>query len=217
MGMEKEIRIALSTDAKGHPCHATLLASILRRTELPVQLRCWCRGSPFTRTRRESTNTSFPEDVFLGKLEISSTPLRGKEILYVIDVISIDWKQNDSAFIIGSYTFALDGTVGFIATINSADLIQNHQLNMKVGVVNEGERGVIGGKIRFDHTTNMMIEFTQDKINPYSRFLHCGFWFEDLIMKEVSEDGKRISNWSGPIINNRIDMRFSVAVCQFGL
>lgn len=42
--MEKEIRIALSTDAKGHPYHATLIASILRRTELPVHVRCWCRG-----------------------------------------------------------------------------------------------------------------------------------------------------------------------------
>ena len=38
------IRIALSPDAKGHPQHATLLASILRRTSLPVHVRCWCRG-----------------------------------------------------------------------------------------------------------------------------------------------------------------------------
>ncbi len=38
------IRIALSTDAKGHPYHATLIASILRRTALPVHVRCWCRG-----------------------------------------------------------------------------------------------------------------------------------------------------------------------------
>ncbi|MEI6178760.1 MAG: glycosyltransferase [Verrucomicrobiota bacterium] len=38
------IRLALSTDAKGHPYHATLLASILRRTEAAVHVRCWCRG-----------------------------------------------------------------------------------------------------------------------------------------------------------------------------
>ena len=38
------IRLALSTDAKGHPYHATLIASILRRTALPVHVRCWCRG-----------------------------------------------------------------------------------------------------------------------------------------------------------------------------
>lgn len=38
------IRLALSTDARGHSYHATLIASILRRTELPVHVRCWCRG-----------------------------------------------------------------------------------------------------------------------------------------------------------------------------
>ena len=38
------IRIALSTDAKGHPYHSTLIASILRRASLPVHVRCWCRG-----------------------------------------------------------------------------------------------------------------------------------------------------------------------------
>ncbi|MGC4014579.1 MAG: glycosyltransferase [Luteolibacter sp.] len=38
------LRIALSTDAKGHAYHATLIASILRRTAHPVHVRCWCRG-----------------------------------------------------------------------------------------------------------------------------------------------------------------------------
>lgn len=38
------IRLALSTDAKGHSYHATLIASILRRKEVPVHVRCWCRG-----------------------------------------------------------------------------------------------------------------------------------------------------------------------------
>lgn len=38
------IRIALSTDAKGHAPHATLIASILRRTQSPVHVRCWSRG-----------------------------------------------------------------------------------------------------------------------------------------------------------------------------
>ena len=38
------IRIAISTDAKGHPYNATLIASILRRTKSPVHVRCWCRG-----------------------------------------------------------------------------------------------------------------------------------------------------------------------------
>ncbi|WP_367871111.1 glycosyltransferase [Luteolibacter sp. Populi] len=38
------IRIAISSDAKGHGNSATLIASILRRTEQPVQVRCWCRG-----------------------------------------------------------------------------------------------------------------------------------------------------------------------------
>jgi lipopolysaccharide biosynthesis glycosyltransferase len=38
------IRIALSTDIKGHPHNATLIASILRRTKSTVHVRCWCRG-----------------------------------------------------------------------------------------------------------------------------------------------------------------------------
>lgn len=38
------IRITLSSDAKGHGNSATLIASILRRTESPVHVRCWCRG-----------------------------------------------------------------------------------------------------------------------------------------------------------------------------
>lgn len=42
--MKKELRVALSTDAKGHPYHATLIASILRRASRPVWVRCWCRG-----------------------------------------------------------------------------------------------------------------------------------------------------------------------------
>ena len=40
----RTLNIALSTDAKGHPYHATLLASILRRTAAAVYVRCWCRG-----------------------------------------------------------------------------------------------------------------------------------------------------------------------------
>ena len=38
------LNLALSTDANGHPYHATLIASILRRTSMPVHVRCWCRG-----------------------------------------------------------------------------------------------------------------------------------------------------------------------------
>ena len=38
------IRITLSSDAKGHGNSATLIASILRRTDSPVHVRCWCRG-----------------------------------------------------------------------------------------------------------------------------------------------------------------------------
>lgn len=38
------IRITISSDAKGHGNSATLIASILRRTESPVHVRCWCRG-----------------------------------------------------------------------------------------------------------------------------------------------------------------------------
>lgn len=38
------ITIAISTDARGYEFNATLLASILRRTRLPVHVRCWCRG-----------------------------------------------------------------------------------------------------------------------------------------------------------------------------
>ncbi len=44
MPKSQTIRIALSSDAKGHPYHATLIASILRRTELPVHVRYYCRG-----------------------------------------------------------------------------------------------------------------------------------------------------------------------------
>ncbi len=38
------IRIAISTDTQGYPHNATLIASILRRTTVPVHVRCWCRG-----------------------------------------------------------------------------------------------------------------------------------------------------------------------------
>lgn len=38
------LNIALSTDARGHEYHATLIASILRRTEWNVHVRCWCVG-----------------------------------------------------------------------------------------------------------------------------------------------------------------------------
>jgi lipopolysaccharide biosynthesis glycosyltransferase len=38
------IRITISSDAKGHGNSATLIASILRRTQVPVHVRCWCRG-----------------------------------------------------------------------------------------------------------------------------------------------------------------------------
>jgi hypothetical protein len=37
-------RLVLSTDTKGHPYLATLIASIFRRTSLSVHVRCWCRG-----------------------------------------------------------------------------------------------------------------------------------------------------------------------------
>ncbi len=38
------LKIALSSDARGHAYSATLLASILRRTAQPVWVRYWCRG-----------------------------------------------------------------------------------------------------------------------------------------------------------------------------
>lgn len=38
------LRLAISTDAAGFRPNATLIASILRRTALPVHVRCWCRG-----------------------------------------------------------------------------------------------------------------------------------------------------------------------------
>ena len=38
------LNIALSTDARGHDYHAALIASIIRRSSLPVHVRCWCRG-----------------------------------------------------------------------------------------------------------------------------------------------------------------------------
>lgn len=38
------INLAISTDLSGHAPHATLVASILRRTECKVHVRCWCRG-----------------------------------------------------------------------------------------------------------------------------------------------------------------------------
>ena len=37
------IQLALSTDERGFSYNATLIASILRRTQLPVHVRCWCR------------------------------------------------------------------------------------------------------------------------------------------------------------------------------
>jgi hypothetical protein len=38
------ITLALSTDERGFAINATLIASILRRTERAVWVRCWCRG-----------------------------------------------------------------------------------------------------------------------------------------------------------------------------
>lgn len=55
------VRLALSTDAKGHPYHATLIASILRRTALPVHVRCWCRGF-------------LPESFHTGKFKVEFLP-----------------------------------------------------------------------------------------------------------------------------------------------
>lgn len=42
--MSRPIRIALSTDVRGLAPNATLLASVLRRTQASVEVRCWCRG-----------------------------------------------------------------------------------------------------------------------------------------------------------------------------
>lgn len=55
------IRIALSSDAKGHGNSATLIASILRRTKSPVHVRCWCRDY-------------LPESFQLGSLEVEFFP-----------------------------------------------------------------------------------------------------------------------------------------------
>jgi lipopolysaccharide biosynthesis glycosyltransferase len=40
----EDIRIAISSDSRGFPINATLIASILRRASVPVHVRCWCRG-----------------------------------------------------------------------------------------------------------------------------------------------------------------------------
>ena len=55
------IKIALSTDACGHEFNATLIASILRRTESDVHVRCWCMGF-------------LPESFEVGKLKVEFLP-----------------------------------------------------------------------------------------------------------------------------------------------
>jgi lipopolysaccharide biosynthesis glycosyltransferase len=58
------IKIALSTDARGHEYNATLIASILRRTAWDVHVRCWCVGF-------------LPESFEVGKLKVEFLPAAG--------------------------------------------------------------------------------------------------------------------------------------------
>jgi lipopolysaccharide biosynthesis glycosyltransferase len=60
------IKIALSTDARGHEYNATLIASILRRTESDVHVRCWCVGF-------------LPESFEVGKLKVEFLPSVGDQ------------------------------------------------------------------------------------------------------------------------------------------
>ncbi len=56
-----KIFLAISTDIKAYLQHATLIASILRRTGLPLHVRCWCRGFP-------------PESFEIGALKMDFIP-----------------------------------------------------------------------------------------------------------------------------------------------
>jgi lipopolysaccharide biosynthesis glycosyltransferase len=60
------LNIALSTDARGHEYHATLIASILRRTEWNVHVRCWCVGF-------------LPESFEQGRLKVEFLPSVGDQ------------------------------------------------------------------------------------------------------------------------------------------
>lgn len=60
------LNIALSTDSRGHEYHATLIASILRRTEWHVHVRCWCVGF-------------LPESFEQGRLKVEFLPSAGDQ------------------------------------------------------------------------------------------------------------------------------------------
>ena len=62
--LTSSINIALSTDARGHDINATLIASIMRRTQWNVQIRCWCVGF-------------LPESFEVGKLKVEFLPASG--------------------------------------------------------------------------------------------------------------------------------------------
>ena len=44
MNRTKVVTIAFSSDAKGFPRNATVVASVLRRTALPVHIKFYCQG-----------------------------------------------------------------------------------------------------------------------------------------------------------------------------
>ena len=91
--MKKELRIALSTDARGHAPHATLIASILRRTERAVHVRCWCRGFlPDSFSQGKLTAEFLPaEEEVTGRYPSSSGPAAYDRLLVIRD--SADWDR----------------------------------------------------------------------------------------------------------------------------
>lgn len=87
------IRLALSTDAKGHPYHATLIASILRRTKRVVHVRCWCRGFLPESFEKGLLKVEFlpAEEEVTGKYPTSSGPAAYDRLLVIRDCP--DWDR----------------------------------------------------------------------------------------------------------------------------
>jgi lipopolysaccharide biosynthesis glycosyltransferase len=87
------LQIALSTDAKGNPINATLIASILRRTKVPVHVRCWCRGFLSESFESGPLKVEFipTDEVVTGKFPSQSGPAAYDRLLVIRDCP--DWDR----------------------------------------------------------------------------------------------------------------------------
>jgi lipopolysaccharide biosynthesis glycosyltransferase len=91
--MKNDVRVAISTDEAGFAINATLIASILRRTDRAVHVRCWCRGfSPESFEKGQLKVEFLPaEDEVTGRYPTKSGPAAYDRLLVIRDCP--DWDR----------------------------------------------------------------------------------------------------------------------------